>query len=294
MYADRIEAEARSVKTRISGDTQLPGDKALGTVRGKISFKRSGAQGRPRGRSDVDDKWQHDLFEESQTFLQTSGVSGTGSGDLRSLIASKQQAKLGGVRLSSRVGSGGLLAAKAAVVAASDLRQQLAGGRRRSSRLALRKKPGGAATAVGSGLAAAVAQQKRITVTLRNDEELEEEDEGEEPAVAVARPTVVRGGRGSLLVTSRVEDDEDTMDMEADAMPGQVPLMAGSRAPGALKGMEGVKEFLGALGLAKYSALFSAEEIDMHALLQMKDADLKELGIPMGPRKKILQAAENL
>ncbi|KAK9925205.1 hypothetical protein M0R45_033537 [Rubus argutus] len=44
------------------------------------------------------------------------------------------------------------------------------------------------------------------------------------------------------------------------------------------------------LGLVKYAITFQAEEIDMTALKQMGDKDLKELGIPMGPRKKILLA----
>ncbi|XP_077216479.1 uncharacterized protein LOC143851038 [Tasmannia lanceolata] len=51
-----------------------------------------------------------------------------------------------------------------------------------------------------------------------------------------------------------------------------------------------VSGLLQSLGLGKYSILFQAEEVDMTALKQMRDNDLKELGIPMGPRKKILLA----
>ncbi|XP_074559136.1 uncharacterized protein LOC141815068 isoform X2 [Curcuma longa] len=51
-----------------------------------------------------------------------------------------------------------------------------------------------------------------------------------------------------------------------------------------------VGDMLKSLGLGKYSILFQAEEVDMTALRQMRDNDLKELGIPMGPRKKILLA----
>ncbi|KAL3691872.1 hypothetical protein R1sor_005523 [Riccia sorocarpa] len=47
---------------------------------------------------------------------------------------------------------------------------------------------------------------------------------------------------------------------------------------------------LQAPGLSKYLAIFQEEEVDMTALKHMKDDDLKELGIPMGPRKKILLA----
>lgn len=54
------------------------------------------------------------------------------------------------------------------------------------------------------------------------------------------------------------------------------------------KNKPSVDDLLGCLGLEKYSITFKAEEIDMDVLLHMNDGDLKVLGIPMGPRKKIL------
>lgn len=51
-----------------------------------------------------------------------------------------------------------------------------------------------------------------------------------------------------------------------------------------------VASLLQSLGLGKYSITFEAEEVDMTALRNMNDDDLKELGLPMGPRKKILLA----
>uniref|UniRef100_A0A5B7A4L2 Putative ankyrin repeat and SAM domain-containing protein 6 n=1 Tax=Davidia involucrata TaxID=16924 RepID=A0A5B7A4L2_DAVIN len=56
---------------------------------------------------------------------------------------------------------------------------------------------------------------------------------------------------------------------------------------------ESVNSFLQSLDLEKYSIIFQAEEVDMTALLHMTDEDLKALGIPMGPRKKILLALES-
>ncbi|XP_044501716.1 uncharacterized protein LOC123222814 isoform X2 [Mangifera indica] len=50
--------------------------------------------------------------------------------------------------------------------------------------------------------------------------------------------------------------------------------------------------FLRSLGLEKYSITFQAE-VDMTALVHMTDEDLKAIGIPMGPRKKILLALES-
>ncbi|KAG8384781.1 hypothetical protein BUALT_Bualt04G0154200 [Buddleja alternifolia] len=67
-------------------------------------------------------------------------------------------------------------------------------------------------------------------------------------------------------------------DMARPAYPENQPLTVGS--------------FLNSIGLGKYSISFQAEEIDMVALTQMGDADLKELGIAMGPRKKIILALQ--
>ncbi|KAH1092008.1 hypothetical protein J1N35_019265 [Gossypium stocksii] len=51
-----------------------------------------------------------------------------------------------------------------------------------------------------------------------------------------------------------------------------------------------VVTLLNSLGLGKYAIHFTAEEVDITALRQMGDRDLRELGIPMGPRKKLLLA----
>ncbi|KAG8387282.1 hypothetical protein BUALT_Bualt02G0005200 [Buddleja alternifolia] len=57
--------------------------------------------------------------------------------------------------------------------------------------------------------------------------------------------------------------------------------------------VESVDNFLQSLDLEKYSITLQAEEVDMAALIHMSDEDLKALGIPMGPRKKILLALES-
>ncbi len=44
------------------------------------------------------------------------------------------------------------------------------------------------------------------------------------------------------------------------------------------------------LGLAQYETVFAEQQIDREVLPQLTDADLKELGIPLGPRKKLLKA----
>ncbi|CAN0915346.1 SEC23-interacting protein [Linum grandiflorum] len=54
-----------------------------------------------------------------------------------------------------------------------------------------------------------------------------------------------------------------------------------------------VDSFLQSLGLEKYLLTFQAEEVDMTVLVHMTDDDLKALGVPMGPRKKIILGLES-
>ncbi len=55
-----------------------------------------------------------------------------------------------------------------------------------------------------------------------------------------------------------------------------------------------VGSWLRQLGLARYENVFSEQQIDREVLPQLTDADLKELGIPLGPRKKLLKAITDL
>ncbi|KAL5761963.1 hypothetical protein ACOSP7_018227 [Xanthoceras sorbifolium] len=71
-------------------------------------------------------------------------------------------------------------------------------------------------------------------------------------------------------------------------LPPPTGIVQGSSYTG--EEQQTVDGLLHSLGLGKYAILFKAEEVDMTALKQMGENDLKELGIPMGPRKKILLA----
>lgn len=46
-------------------------------------------------------------------------------------------------------------------------------------------------------------------------------------------------------------------------------------------------DLMDSLGLAKYTSRLQEEEIDLAALRLLNDDDLKELGLPMGPRRKL-------
>jgi len=51
-----------------------------------------------------------------------------------------------------------------------------------------------------------------------------------------------------------------------------------------------VSKWLDQLGLAQYAALFAENEVDMDVLPELTEQDLKDLGIPLGHRKKLLKA----
>jgi class 3 adenylate cyclase len=55
--------------------------------------------------------------------------------------------------------------------------------------------------------------------------------------------------------------------------------------------MQTVESWLAALGLEKYADAFRAQEVGLDQVAGLTDADLKELGLPLGPRKRILEAA---
>lgn len=58
--------------------------------------------------------------------------------------------------------------------------------------------------------------------------------------------------------------------------------------------MRDIDEWLTALGLAKHASLFAEAEIDFDTLADIEEDDLKELGLPLGPRKKVWGAIKRL
>lgn len=54
--------------------------------------------------------------------------------------------------------------------------------------------------------------------------------------------------------------------------------------------MSDVAAWLDRLGLAKYAPVFAENDVDLETLQHLSEGDLRELGLPLGPRKKILQA----
>jgi class 3 adenylate cyclase len=54
--------------------------------------------------------------------------------------------------------------------------------------------------------------------------------------------------------------------------------------------MKAVQEWLEGLGLGEYAETFASEQIELADLPRLDSADLKEMGLPIGPRKRVLEA----
>lgn len=58
--------------------------------------------------------------------------------------------------------------------------------------------------------------------------------------------------------------------------------------------MSEIETWLEQIGASEYAARFIAEKIDLLALPHLTEADLKELGLPLGPRRKVLAGIASL
>ncbi len=54
--------------------------------------------------------------------------------------------------------------------------------------------------------------------------------------------------------------------------------------------MNDIGRWLDDLGLGQYGEAFAAHEVDLAILPHLSEADLERIGLPLGPRKKILLA----
>ena len=51
-----------------------------------------------------------------------------------------------------------------------------------------------------------------------------------------------------------------------------------------------VAEWLNAIGLGQYEALFREHEIDAEVLPDLTEADVEKIGVPLGHRKRLMRA----
>ena len=87
------------------------------------------------------------------------------------------------------------------------------------------------------------------------------------------------------------------MPPNAHARPAQTGYNSGrrncriSRSAGRL---QNIADWLGQLGLEQYAQRFAENEIDVSVLRHLTDQDLKDIGVPLGHRRKILAAIAEL
>ncbi len=55
--------------------------------------------------------------------------------------------------------------------------------------------------------------------------------------------------------------------------------------------MSDLRVLLNSLGLGEYVDAFEAGRADAERLLELSDADLKDLGLPLGPRRNVTDAS---
>ncbi|KAJ8395910.1 hypothetical protein AAFF_G00027930 [Aldrovandia affinis] len=88
---------------------------------------------------------------------------------------------------------------------------------------------------------------------------------------------------GSLILFDLLTNQKPRPGPEAAG--SEEGMVLGDDVPQDLKCLD---EGLKALGLEKYIHVFQQEQVDLNSLVLCSENDLKDLGIPLGPRKKIL------
>ncbi|XP_076311010.1 pre-mRNA splicing regulator USH1G-like [Tachypleus tridentatus] len=84
------------------------------------------------------------------------------------------------------------------------------------------------------------------------------------------------GSAGSLARRHAPWDDEVILNNDDEVAHDSTPIIL----------------FLAAHGMTEYIPLFTKEKIDLESLILLTDSDLKDLGLPLGPRRKLRQALE--
>ena len=58
--------------------------------------------------------------------------------------------------------------------------------------------------------------------------------------------------------------------------------------------MKGIAEWLASVGLSEYAQRFADNGIDLSVIRDLTEQDLKDLGVPLGHRRRILRAIAEL
>ncbi|XP_043940250.1 phospholipase DDHD2 isoform X2 [Protopterus annectens] len=94
--------------------------------------------------------------------------------------------------------------------------------------------------------------------------------------------SVVGHSLGSLILFDLLTNQKDSSKSDNRSEKAK------SRNPCTEEAIQTLPEVLQELGLSEYSNVLQKEKVDLEALRLCTELDLKELGVPLGPRKKIL------
>lgn len=91
--------------------------------------------------------------------------------------------------------------------------------------------------------------------------------------------SIVGHSLGSLILFDLLTNQRSGFEVRTEKVPGD------ESSP---QNCDTLEQILTRLGLQQYLAILQAEDLDLQSLALCHDSDLKNLGIPLGPRKKIL------
>lgn len=95
--------------------------------------------------------------------------------------------------------------------------------------------------------------------------------------------SIVGHSLGSLILFDLLTNQRTVLDANTEKVPKEESNCHAQH--------DSLEQFLTQLGLQQYLTSLQGEDLDLESLVLCRDNDLKDLGIPLGPRKKILNAA---
>jgi class 3 adenylate cyclase len=107
------------------------------------------------------------------------------------------------------------------------------------------------------------------------------------PACLVRRPGPALSARGGGAWPARGGTFVPCTDVQDRR---RLPEVIGRRAAARMSAPDDVAGWLDQLGLPEYAPIFAAQAVDREVLAELSDQDLKDLGIPLGHRKRLLKA----
>mmetsp|Transcript_10981 Transcript_10981/g.12981 ORF Transcript_10981/g.12981 Transcript_10981/m.12981 type:complete len:258 (-) Transcript_10981:110-883(-) len=237
---------------------------------------RLGGKGKPAAKTSagIEGQWLHDKFQETQVQGGRNGGSrgGTGRGGTGVLGGGGSSKRLAGSDLRHRLNNGGVQKQAVRKVDRSRLRVAVAA-------TATARPQGDLRTRLSKGTADSgrLVRASASNITIRVDTA---------GGGGLTSRSARLGKASAGILASKVVS---TKPAAGGAAGGAVRSVAGGATKGNVN-YQPMIQFLNEIGLSKYAGLLVKEEVDLAALGHISDNDLKLLGVPMGPRRKLLAA----